>query len=67
VEFAKHTQEDRTRLPAGFGDIRSPQQKANAIMDGSDPVWGKKYTQGTAEEAQAAYNEVARLLAEAKQ
>lgn len=67
VEFAKHTSEDRTRLPAGFGDIRSPQQKANSIMDGSDPVWGKKYTAGTTEEAQAAYNEVSRLLAEAKQ
>jgi len=61
VEFAKHTQEDRTRLPAGFGDIRSPQQKANSIMDGTDPVWGKKYTEGTKEEQVAAYQEVVRL------
>lgn len=61
VEFAKHTEEDRTRLPAGFGDIRSPQQKINSIMDGTDPVWGKKYTEGTQEEQLAAYQEVVRL------
>jgi len=36
-------------------------------MDGSDPVWGKKYTEGTPEESRAAYEEVSRLLAMAKQ
>jgi hypothetical protein len=65
VEFAKHTSEDRTRLPAGFGDIRSPQQRANSIMDGTDAVWGKKYTDGTDDERLAAYNEVVRLTKEA--
>ena len=67
VEMGKLTSEDRTRLPAGFGDIRSPMQKANSIMDGSDPVWGKKYAEGTDEEKLAAYNEVVRLQKEAAQ
>lgn len=66
VEFAKLTSEGTTRVPAGFGDIRSPQDKANSIMAGEDPVWGKKYTEGTTEEQQAAYSEVSRLLAAAR-
>jgi hypothetical protein len=66
VEFAKLTGEDRTRLPAGFGDIRSPQQKITSIMDGSDPVWGKRYTEGTRDEQLAAYEEVKRLQNEGR-
>lgn len=56
------TREDGMHAPAGFGDLRSPQQKADAIMDGSDPTWGKKYTEGSAAERNEAYNEVKRLL-----
>jgi hypothetical protein len=67
VEMGKLTSEDRTRLPAGFGDIRSAVQKMDSIRDGSDPVWGKKYNEGTDEEKLAAYNEIVRLHKEAAQ
>lgn len=65
LEVSKLTREDSIRTPAGMGDLRSPSQIANSIMDGSDPVWGKKYKEGTDEERVAAYQEVSRLLSKA--
>jgi hypothetical protein len=62
LEVSKLTREDSIRTPAGMGDLRSPRQIADSIMDGSDPVWGKKYKDGTDDEKRAAYQEVARLL-----
>jgi hypothetical protein len=66
LEFSRRTGEDPTRTPSGFGDLRSPRQRAESIMSGSDPTWGRHYTEGNTEEKQAAYQEVMRLLNEAK-
>lgn len=65
LEVSKLTREDGIRTPAGMGDLRAPRQIADSIMDGSDPVWGKKYTDPNSSEADrmAAYAEVNRLLA----
>ena len=62
LEVSKLTQEDRITTPTGFGDLRSPQQRADAILNGSDPIWGTKYPEGSHEERMAAYTEVTRLL-----
>lgn len=62
LQVSKLTQEDRILAPSGLGDLRSNQQRAEAIMDGSDPIWGKKYVSGSHDEQMAAYNEVKRLL-----
>ncbi len=62
LEVAKLTKEDGIRTPAGLGDLRSPQQTADAIMAGTDPVWGAKYVGNVQEDQVAAYNEVIRLL-----
>jgi len=66
LEFSRRTGEDPTRTPSGFGDLRSPRQRAESIMAGSDPTWGRQYTEGNTEEKQAAYQEVMKLLNEAK-
>lgn len=66
LQVSKLTSEDSIRPPGGLGDLRGAQQRADSIMDGTDPVWGKKYTEGTTEEKQAAYREVVRLQTEAK-
>lgn len=66
LQVSKLTSEDTIRPPAGLGDLRSPQQRADAIMDGTDPEWGKKYMEGTTEERQAAYKVVNQLLSQAK-
>lgn len=65
LEVSKLTREDGIRTPAGMGDLRSPAQIADSIMDGSDPIWGKKYKEGTDEEKRAAYEQVSRLLSKA--
>ena len=62
LEVSKATQEDRISAPAGMGDLRAPQQVADAIMEGTDPTWGAKYTKGNREEKVAAAREVARLI-----
>jgi hypothetical protein len=62
LEVSKLTREDGIRTPAGMGDLRSPRQVADSIMDGSDPVWGQKWKDGDHDERLAAYQEVARLL-----
>lgn len=58
IQVAKLTAEDHIRTPAGFGDLRSAQERAEAIMSGVDPVWGKRYQEGDP----AAYPIVADLL-----
>jgi hypothetical protein len=62
LQVSKLTSEDRLRAPGNLGDLRSPQQRVDSIMDGSDPVWGKKYTTGTTQDRQEAYAEVSRLM-----
>jgi hypothetical protein len=65
LQVAKLTSEDGVRTPAGLGDLRSPQERADAIMNGTDPQWGPKYTGGNHEDRAAAYREVVRLLKDA--
>lgn len=60
--MAQRVAEDGTRLPSGYSDMRSPQQRAKDIMSGKDSNWGKKYTEGSTEDRLAAYNEVGRLM-----
>ena len=62
LEVSKLTKEDGIRTPIGMGDLRSPSQIAESIMEGTDPVWGRKYKEGTDDEKRAAYTEVSRLL-----
>lgn len=62
LQVSKLTSEDGIRTPTNLGDLRSAQQKADSIMDGSDPMWGKQYTEGNTQQRQAAYAEVCRLL-----
>lgn len=38
--------EDAVKTPAGFGDLRSPQQRANDIMTGKDQEWSERYRNG---------------------
>jgi hypothetical protein len=46
LQVSKLTAEDTIRPPAGLGDLRSPQQRAEAIMAGTDPEFGKLYLEG---------------------
>lgn len=61
--MSKLISEDSARTPAGFGDLRSDQQRADEIMSGKDPEWGKKYMQGD----RAAMDLVSQLLQKAGQ
>ena len=63
LQVAKNTGEDGVRPPTGTGDLRSPEQQAQAIMDGTDPIHGDNYTnpEASPEKRMAAYNEIARL------
>jgi hypothetical protein len=62
LQVSKLTSEDGVRSPSNLGDLRSAQQKADAIMNGTDPVWGLQYTKGDTQQRGAAYVEVSRLL-----
>jgi len=62
LEFSRRTGEDPTRTPHGLSELKSPRQRAESIMSGSDATWGRQYTEGNTEEKQAAYQEVMRLL-----
>lgn len=53
LKVAEMTTEDPTRTPPAFRDIRSPQARANAIMDGTDPELGQAYLGKTTRAAQA--------------
>ena len=55
MQVSRRAGEDPTRTPSGFGDLRSPIERVKEITSGRDPEWGKRYTQGTREERQAAY------------
>jgi hypothetical protein len=61
LQVARLTAEDHARTPNGLGDLRSPQERANAIMDGTDPTWSERYKNGDPD----AYNTVANLLKQA--
>lgn len=61
IQVAKLTAEDHIRTPAGFGDLRSAAERAESIMNGSDPTWGRRYQDGDP----AAYPIVAELLKQA--
>lgn len=67
LAMAKLTSEDRIQAPLGFGDLRSPADRIAAITSGKDPVWGEKYTKGTREERQQAYEYVSGLRAKMAQ
>ena len=49
LAVSKRTSEDGVRPPAGFGDLRSGEQRLNEIMTGKDPIWGEKYLNGDRE------------------
>lgn len=61
-QVAKMTEEDPTRAPAGYGDLRSDRDKADDIMKGRDPEWSELYKQGD----KRAVDRVARLLSSKK-
>lgn len=58
MQMSKMTQEDPTRAPGGYGDLRSNREKAEAIMSGKDPEWSSKYKDGD----KSAVDRVMRLL-----
>lgn len=61
-QVAQLTREDSVSAPAGFGDLRSPAERADAIIGGKDSQWSERYANGDP----AAYQLVAKLLGEAK-
>lgn len=61
-QVAKLTREDSVTAPAGFGDLRSSAERADAIIAGKDPQWSERYSNGDP----AAYQLVAKLLGDAK-
>jgi hypothetical protein len=61
-QVAKLTREDTVSAPAGFGDLRSAAERADAIMQGKDPQWSERYANGDV----AAYQLVTKLLADSK-
>lgn len=62
LHVSRLSAEDSIAAPAGLGDLRSPADRADMIMNGTDPVWGAKYKEGDP----AAYNMVASLLNKAQ-
>lgn len=67
MEVAKLTSEDTLRRPAGFGDLRPVVDQIKAITNGTDPVWGQKYTKGNRQEKEEAYKYVKSLREKAGQ
>lgn len=67
LQVAKLTSEDRTHTPVGLSDLRSPADRIKMIQNGTDPVWGDKYKNGTTEEKRAAYEYIGQLRAKAAQ
>ena len=61
MQVSRRAGEDPTRTPSGFGDLRSPIERVREITSGRDTEWGRKYTQGTREEREAAYEFVKAL------
>lgn len=62
LHVASLSREDGISAPAGLGDLRSPADRAAAIMSGKDTQWSEKYANGDVE----AYQLVSRLMQEAK-
>lgn len=62
LKVSQMTQEDPTRTPAAFRDMRSPLARANAIMDGTDPEHGAAYQGHTTREAQSRAQELVNTL-----
>lgn len=60
-QIQKSMGEDALRTPAGYGDVRSPAQKAQAIRMGQDSEWSDRYANGDP----AAMEYVGRLDAQA--
>jgi hypothetical protein len=46
LQASKLFGEDSTRSPLGYGDMRSSQQRADAIMSGKDAQWSDRYKRG---------------------
>lgn len=65
LTVANLTSEDRIATPAHFTDLKSPAQRIEEITSGRDPVWGRKYREGTTQERQEAYAFVSSLRAQA--
>jgi hypothetical protein len=61
-QVAKLTREDSVTAPAGFGDLRSAAERADAIIAGKDDQWSERYKNGDP----AAYQHVVHLLEKAK-
>jgi hypothetical protein len=61
VAMAKLTREDAVKTPAGPGYLRTPRQRADEIMRGTDQQWGRLYQEGHRE----AIDVVSNLLKEA--
>ena len=61
LAVSKMFSEDGVTAPAGFGDMRAPADRIAAIESGTDPQWGQKYTKGTTQERQEAYEYVKSL------
>lgn len=61
-QVAQLNREDGVSAPAGFGDLRSSSERADAIINGKDPQWSERYAHGDP----AAYQLVSKLLSEVK-
>jgi hypothetical protein len=48
-QVVKLTTEDNIRRPTTLGDLRTPAQRADAIMKGKDSEWSTKYKEGDKE------------------
>jgi hypothetical protein len=46
LAMAKLTREDGLKTPAGTGYLRTPRQRADEIMRGTDEQWGRLYQEG---------------------
>jgi len=58
LQVSKLTAEDRTTVPLGFGDLRSPAQKIADIKAGNDPVWSPLYNSKNDTEKAKAYQHI---------
>lgn len=57
LQVGKEVREDSVTHSSGYGDLRSPQDRIESILNGSDPVWGAKWKAGDPD----AYNFVGTL------
>lgn len=57
LQVGKEVREDSVTHSSGYGDLRSPQDRIESILNGSDPIWGAKWRDGDPD----AYNFVGTL------